>query len=157
MSAPINDNRVDNIDQDETVIEVNSSTLSLEPLNFLQGEKFNIEPNKYYVLEFWATWCPPCVRSIPHLNDLFNEYKDYVNFVGITSGDTDKIISFINGKKDVMTYPVANDIDNILHDELNISGIPAMFIINGEGQVIWNGHPLDESVKMELEKIKNQQ
>jgi thiol-disulfide isomerase/thioredoxin len=39
-----------------------------------------------YVLEFWATWCPPCKRSIPELNRLFQEYKDQnVVVIGVTS------------------------------------------------------------------------
>jgi len=132
-----------------------SSTLSLETLNFIQGDQFNIVAGNYYVLEFWATWCPPCVKSIPHLNELYNTYKDVVNFVGITDDKVDKIITFINARKETMTYPVALDVDHVLHDELNISGIPALFIINGHGKVIWSGHPADNQVEIELQKIKD--
>ena len=131
------------------------SILSLETLNFIQGDQFNIVAGNYYVLEFWATWCPPCVTSIPHLNELYNTYKDIVNFVGITDDKVDKIITFINARKDTMTYPVALDVDHVLHDELNISGIPALFIINGDGKVIWSGHPVDNQVEIELQKIKD--
>tara|TARA_B100001248_G_C27399084_1_gene468404 strand:+ start:9452 stop:9865 length:414 start_codon:yes stop_codon:yes gene_type:complete len=133
-----------------------TKTLSLEPLNFIQGDKFEIEADNYYVLEFWAIWCPPCVKSIPHLNDLYKTYKDKVNFVGITSGDNSAIIKFINERKDSMTYPVANDIDNVLHDELEISGIPVLYIIGKDSNIIWSGHPLDDQVQIELEKIKNE-
>jgi thiol-disulfide isomerase/thioredoxin len=130
----------------------NLQPISLESVNFIQGEQFNIENNKYYVLEFWATWCPPCVRSIPHLNELYIKYKNCVNFVGITSGDNDQLVAFINLKSDNMTYPVANDPDNIVHDRLNISGIPQMFILHGHN-IIWSGHPLDKQVEVELNKI----
>jgi len=135
--------------------QMTSSSLSLESLNFIQGDKFNIESGQYYVLEFWATWCPPCVKSIPHLNELYNNYKDVVNFVGITDDSVEKIIKFINARKDTMTYPVALDVDHVLHDDLNISGIPALFIINGEGKTIWTGHPADPQVEIELLKIKD--
>ena len=131
------------------------NTLSLNVLNFIQGEQFQIEKDHYYVIEFWATWCPPCVKSIPHLNKLYNNYKDVVNFVGITDDSVDKIIKFINARKDTMTYPVALDVDHVLHDDLNIMGIPALFIINGEGKTIWTGHPADPQVELELLKIKD--
>lgn len=138
---------------DSTITE-NNRQITLETLNFLQGEQFNIEADKYYVLEFWATWCPPCVKSIPHLNELYLKYKDCVNFVGITNGKNETLINFINSKSDVMTYPVANDIDNIIHEEFNISGIPKMYILHGSN-ILWEGHPLDNQVEIELTKINN--
>ena len=135
-------------------LNLSSKTVSLESINFIQGEKFVIEENKYYVLEFWATWCPPCVRSIPHLNDLYNKYKHCVNFVGITNGNHDALVSFITSKSEIMTYPIANDVDKIVHDEFNISGIPKMYILHGN-RIIWNGHPLDDQVEVQLTNIAN--
>ena len=128
-------------------------TLSLNVLNFIQGEQFTIEPNNYYILEFWATWCPPCVKSIPHLNELYLKYKDKINFVGITSGDSNKIVQFVQSKKEIMTYPVAIDVDSVLHDELKIKGIPALFIIDGNSNIIWNGHPMDDEVEKQLNNL----
>jgi thiol-disulfide isomerase/thioredoxin len=59
----------------------------LQPLKFVKGESVSEpQPNTVYVLEFWATWCPPCRDSIPHLSKLQAHYKDQgVVFIGISS------------------------------------------------------------------------
>lgn len=134
---------------------ITHKTLSLNVLNFIQGDQFQIEKDHYYVIEFWATWCPPCIKSIPHLNELYLKYKDSIQFVGVTNGDANKIVQFVQSKKEIMTYPVAVDVDNILHDELKIKGIPALYIIDGNCNIIWNGHPLDSDVEVQLNKIVN--
>ena len=136
-------------------ISSQQQSISLNVLNFIQGDQFQIEKGNYYVIEFWATWCPPCVKSIPHLNELYLKFKDNVHFVGVTSGELNSIVQFVQSKKDVMTYPVAIDIDNVVHDELNIKGIPALFIIDGDCNIIWNGHPMDTEVEEQLNKIVN--
>src|SRR6266545_410416 len=48
------------------------------------------------VLEFWATWCPPCVDSIPHLNHLASEFRDKgVVFLAMTDDDPERLTSFL--------------------------------------------------------------
>ena len=49
----------------------NNEKISLSCLTFIQGDEFDLEENNYYVLEFWATWCRPCIKCIPHLKELF--------------------------------------------------------------------------------------
>ncbi|MFO0958855.1 MAG: TlpA disulfide reductase family protein [Isosphaeraceae bacterium] len=51
---------------------------------FLKGEPvLAFEPGKTYVVEFWATWCGPCLATIPHLTDLQKKYKD-ITFIGVS-------------------------------------------------------------------------
>jgi thiol-disulfide isomerase/thioredoxin len=97
-----------------------------------------------YVVEFWATWCPPCKRSIPHLNTLHDRLSSQgVVIVGITSEPLEKVEPF--AKKMEMRYRVALDTKNA-NDETwmaGISGIPHAFIVDGQGKVVWAGHPMD--------------
>src|SRR3954468_5703604 len=60
--------------------------LSIE--EFLKGEKIEkFEDGKVYVLDFWATWCPPCIKSIPHLSELQKKFKDKVVIIGIANSE----------------------------------------------------------------------
>ena len=56
-----------------------------ESVTMLQGDRPKVDGGgRVVVVERWATWCPPCVSSIPHLNKLFEKYKGRVDFVGVT-------------------------------------------------------------------------
>lgn len=135
----------------------NSEKISLSCLTFIQGNEFDLEENNYYVLEFWATWCRPCIKCIPHLKNIYNKYKNFINFVSITHDNNNKkIIDFVTSKKDIMTYPVANDINNIIHEKLEINSIPQLFIIDGNGNILLKSHPLDNNVIQYLDKIMNE-
>ena len=63
-----------------------------DSVEILQGSRPKVDGGKVVVVERWATWCPPCVASIPHLNGLYQKYKGRVDFVGVTDEtDTAKI------------------------------------------------------------------
>ena len=97
-----------------------------------------------YVLEFWATWCPPCKRSIPELNRLFQEYKDQnVVVIGVTSEAEETVRPFI--EKMEMKYVVAIDTNRLFAETYmdDVPGIPYAFIIDTNGIVVWSGHPTD--------------
>src|SRR5215210_1132584 len=68
------------------------------------------EKGKTYVVEFWATWCAPCLTSIPHLTALQKKYKDNgVVIVGVTDEDLDTVRPFLKDRGDKMDYTVALD------------------------------------------------
>ena len=75
---------------------------------------------KVVVVEKWATWCPPCRKTIPHLNKVYQQYKDQESFqlVAITDEtDVEKIKSFMKQHK--MQYPVASDTDGKATESYN--------------------------------------
>lgn len=98
---------------------------------------------KVVVIERWATWCPPCVASIPHINKLFEKYSDRDDFqiVGVTNEtDQAKIRAFM--AEHDMRYPVAVDSKGVVGAGYPSSGIPNATIIGRNGRVFWNGHPM---------------
>lgn len=93
------------------------------------------------VIEFWATWCAPCKKQIPHINSLAKKYEDRnVIFIGLSvDRSIDEVRKFV--KKKVMSYNVG--MDGGVSDSLDVSGIPKAFIISHEGKVVWSGNPAD--------------
>lgn len=116
---------------------------------YVQGEPVNsFEPGKVYVMEFWATWCGPCVDSIPHVNKLQQTYADSVVVIGqnVWEQDESRVQPFIERMGEQMTYRVALDADGAMAESwmkaAGQNGIPAAFIVNQQGQVAWIGHPM---------------
>lgn len=131
----------------------------------LPGEKG--AENNIYVVEFWATWCPPCRKSIPHLAEMHKKYgKDNVVILGISNEEASEIEGFL--KKTEMPYFVGQD-DDMATNEVwmdDIQGIPHAFIVNKDAQVVWTGNPLEAEAmeetikqliagKFDLETAKN--
>ncbi len=91
---------------------------------------------KTVLLNIWATWCPPCVKEIPDLNEIYHEYKDKnVVVLGVSVDQSvDVVKADLNGKLKI-DYPVwFADQDFI--NQFSISSIPKTLIINKDGKVI---------------------
>ena len=97
---------------------------------------------KVVVVEFWATWCPPCRQSIPHLNKLHDEYgKKGVVICGITQEEEGTVADFM--KTLPMKYHVGIDSGQTSTVYMKgVNGIPHAFVINRSGKVAWAGHPM---------------
>lgn len=96
---------------------------------------------KPMIVEFWATWCPPCRSSIPHLNEIYAKYKDKgLQIVGITDEDLAKIKKF---EKEVpIEYAVGLDANGKYAKPFGIQGIPHAVLVDKAGKVVWEGHPM---------------
>jgi thiol-disulfide isomerase/thioredoxin len=111
------------------------------------------ESGQVYVIEFWATWCPPCRTSMPHLSQLQQQYGDKVRFVGV-SGETEGTVRNFLAKEesagktwaDVVTYRLTiDDQDGTVAAYMRAAGqngIPTAFIVGRDGVVEWIGHPM---------------
>lgn len=124
---------------------------ALQVADWVQGgpvKLANGKGKKAYIVEFWATWCPPCRMSIPHLNEIYKKYKDKgLEVVAITDEDAASVKSFVQSQGDKMTYPVVVDKDGLtaaaFMGGFNEDGIPHAFVVDTEGNIVWHGHPMD--------------
>jgi thiol-disulfide isomerase/thioredoxin len=114
-----------------------------------------LEKGKVYVLEFWATWCKPCIAAMPHLSALAREYKDKVIVLGIDvmekkTTSMAKVKALVDSMGNRMDFAVAVEDSNFMSDGwLHASGeqmIPNTFVVDLEGRLTWVGYPtkLDE-------------
>jgi len=111
-----------------------------------------------YIVEFWATWCPPCRESIPHLTALQKKYKDKgVVVVGVSSEDPADVKPFVKAQGDKMDYAVAVDKEEkTVRDYLEANGIntiPHAFLVDKDGNIAWSGSPLDDGMETALIKL----
>jgi len=121
---------------------------------WVTGEPISaLQEGQVYVVEFWATWCPPCRTSMPHLSKLQEEYADQVHFVGVSDEQVDTVESFLEkeqsaGKtwRDVVKYRLAIDASEATSNDYmraaSQNGIPCAFIVGRTGRVEWMGHPM---------------
>jgi len=115
---------------------INSDALSLATLQ-----------NKIVVVEFWATWCGPCVKNIPHLIELHEKYKDKgIVIMGLTDEPASKVKAFATKMK--MTYPLG--VNSRTASIYGVRGIPHAVVVAPGGKVVWSGHPasgLDKAIE----------
>ncbi len=121
---------------------------SIEGLKWIKGGPVEFKPGTVYVVEFWATWCPPCRTSIPHLTKVQQEYKDKdVVVIGISKEGKKKVEPFVKKMGDKMDYAVAINPSSKVYDgymkAFKRKGIPSAFIVDGEGKIVWVGHPMN--------------
>ncbi|HTD14608.1 MAG TPA: TlpA disulfide reductase family protein, partial [Chthoniobacterales bacterium] len=74
------------------------------------------------LVEFWATWCPPCRKSIPHLNQVYAKYRSKLEIVGITDEDAATVQKF--QKQIPMDYKVAINTPQSIYQQFGIQYIP---------------------------------
>ena len=101
-------------------------------LKDLSGERFT-------VIDFWATWCKPCVNALPKLNKLSEQYKtDGINFIGISVDgprNQAKVKPFTQTLG--ISYPVVFDSDQELFSEMNASVLPTLIVLNNKGKEVY--------------------
>jgi thiol-disulfide isomerase/thioredoxin len=152
-------------------LTIGSKAPALDIENWVSDGKGKFKPVKefqkdqVYVVEFWATWCGPCIGSMPHLAETQQKYADkHVQLVSISDEDMDTVNEFL--KKEVQdsdkkqtygeltsAYCLTTDPDRSVYvaymDAAGQNGIPTAFIVGKSGLIEWIGHPMSMDEPLE--------
>ncbi|QES87328.1 TlpA family protein disulfide reductase [Rhizosphaericola mali] len=120
----------------------------------LQVEKWlTAQPDtagKFILVDFWATWCGPCRKFIPSLNEFQKKFKDHLVVMGI-SNESEEVVHKM--KTPVIEYSEAIDPKDRTSKELEIQGIPHVLLIDPKGIVRWEGFPSLQGNKLTEQTI----
>ncbi|MFM7261080.1 MAG: redoxin family protein [bacterium] len=122
---------------------------------WIKGDKVDgIEKGKVHVIEFWATWCGPCITAMPHLSELQKKHPEAI-VVSVAASErgadeaakVSKVRTFVEGKGDTMGYRVvyAGDREKMSKPWMQAAGqngIPCAFIVDKDANIAWIGHPM---------------
>lgn len=103
-------------------------------LEDLEGDTFRVAEvqGKVVLLNFWASWCPPCVAEMPSLNTLYGDYKDQVQFLFIARDQKDRVMSYLN--KEGYEFPVYFE-KGLTPKALYYGGLPTTFVLDKSGKI----------------------
>ena len=110
---------------------------------------------KPYVLEFWATWCPPCRKSIPHLVELKTKYPELIMISAHSKRgwNVDKVKAMMKSMK--INYAICMDSGS--GTDYHVRGIPTAVVVGADGKVAFIGHPMRPQFGQTVEKVVKEQ
>jgi len=126
-----------------TLVDVNGRQVSLADFT-----------GKVVILDFWATWCPPCKREIPDFIKLQSEYGSKgVQIVGIALDQPEKVRSFV--RDNGMNYPVLLGTEEVSAHYGGVESIPTTFIIDKAGRIVtkYEGFRSKETFESQINKL----
>lgn len=137
----------------EEQFKISSQTKSWQ-IRDMEGNQilFSSLNEKPVFLNFWATWCPPCVAELPGIIDLYEKYKDDVNFILVSNESMARVLTF--GKTHNFNRALFYQNTSVPSD-FSSQSIPTTFIINKDGLVVvsekgaarWNSERIEEVIE----------
>lgn len=146
-------------------VDVGDRAPRLDVDEWVKGEAVDVHKGtskRIYMVEFWATWCPPCKASIPRLTEFQKKYSKDLTIIGVTAlddrGNTRRAVRrFVKKQASSMAYTVAIDKkDNTMQRYLGdvaVVGIPHAFLVNRDGRIAWQGSPLEPALDEVLAQL----
>jgi thiol-disulfide isomerase/thioredoxin len=152
LMAPALATAQDDPKKPEAKLKIGDDAPPFKVSKWLQGtEVKSFEKGKVYVVEFWATWCGPCIVMMPHMSDLQMEYREKgITFIGFTAKDpnnsAEKVEQFVGKRGPKLKYTFAYADDRETYDAwmkaANQNGIPCCFVIGRDQKIAFIGHPM---------------
>jgi len=123
-------------------IDINAQTLNNFHLKDVENKSRSyseLKGEKLTVIDFWASWCEPCKKAIPELNKIYELYKAKgVQIIGINCDgprSVSKVAPLVKSLQ--IIYPVLMDINSEVMNNLNLTALPTLILVNGKGKIVW--------------------
>jgi len=145
-------------------LKVGDPAPPLKIKEWVRGEAVNLTKDaakKIHMVEFWATWCPPCKASVPLLTQFQKKHAKDLVIIGVTDPDPNRnspteIKQFVKEQETNMAYTVALD-DNGATSKAYLPnemvGIPYAYLVGRDGRVVWEGSPLDPALETVIPEV----
>jgi thiol-disulfide isomerase/thioredoxin len=140
-SAPQDDSSDSAADDAPKVIRFASNPEPMPPflVNDVEGRVLSTAEfrGKVVIVNFWATWCPPCREEIPEMIDLANRYKDRLQIIGISEDDdatAEEVRDFAREEK--INYPIVMGSSGVSVEYGGVPALPTSFLVNTDGRVV---------------------
>ena len=126
-----------------TLQDIQDHSISLES---------TLKQHKAVLLNFWATWCPPCREEIPGLIKLQETYKNRsFTILGVDVGESQKKVASFAEKAGI-NYPIVLDNDMKVAEAFQVFGVPTTFLISSEGKILGEYHGFTQELVEDVEK-----
>ncbi|MGO1751789.1 MAG: TlpA family protein disulfide reductase [Psychroflexus sp.] len=116
---------------------------------------FNQSKDKVVIINYWATWCAPCIAEMPSFQELYTEFKDDVDFYFVTNDDPQKVNTFMaKNDYDMPSYRQRSQAPQLLQS----SSLPTTYVISKTGEIImkkigsanWSSDKVKNTIKENL-------
>ncbi len=134
---------------DDEILSLPITTLSNTTINLGQ-----YKGKKPVYLKFWATWCRPCRKQMPHFQNVQEEYGEKIQLIGVNLGVNDDISFVRDTKKEfALTMPIAIDVSGQLTQAFNLLGTPYHVLIDKNGNIVHKGHEASKEIDKKIKLL----
>ncbi|MBW7838540.1 MAG: redoxin domain-containing protein [Chitinophagaceae bacterium] len=125
--------------------------------NTYDRKKFDLKTlrGKYVILDFWGTWCMPCISGMPKMKEYHDKYRNRMEIVGIAqeSDDGTNWRTFLDKNKDYHWHQILNRPENDLILKFSVAGFPTKIILDPNGRIVGRFVGEDEAIYNKLDEL----